>query len=138
MEYFDSFLYGKFKFNFAAAFSPVMFCSVAILSDNIVSYFKSFCFLVDVDLFVVSGFFHAYFLLILTVSLYLSSQKHLNIFNLIATFIILHMAYGIGTLCGFLKISLIHRSAKWTWKNWFMKKSPGVRLRIILIILLEK
>ena len=50
----------------------------------------------------------AYTLLIFTVSLNAAVKKHLNIFYLVATFATLHIAYGTGTLLGFLKTRSNH------------------------------
>ena len=44
----------------------------------------------------------AYSALMFAVSLHLAIKKKLTIFYLMSTFIILHIAYGTGTLCGFL------------------------------------
>lgn len=49
----------------------------------------------------------AYLGLLLSVSVKLAIQKHLNIFYLLATFFVLHLSYGWGSLMGILKLPFI-------------------------------
>ena len=53
----------------------------------------------------------AYTGLVSAISLSLARKKHLNFFYLVATFFVLHLSYGWGSICGFAEL-IMKRSAR--------------------------
>lgn len=107
--------YGNGKWNILTVYYTRMFSSLSIrhfipllfVLSLIVPTLFSVIFQPFIILSALS--FLAYLLLVSTISISLAIKKNLNLFYLVATFFVLHLSYGWGSLVGILKLPFVKR-----------------------------